>query len=92
MDEPTGKYAFKPEPSHTITMTGREYDKKLAQAREQEREKCCKEVCYYCRLNRPVKKNWKGEYCHIDVNGLPTVRCIADPIYTRASADAAKEQ
>jgi len=54
----------------------------IKQAKADEREQCCKDVCYYCKLY-PAEQLPDGTWVH-DTGPTTTVQCHAELIRERA--------
>jgi hypothetical protein len=89
MSDTKEKYHFDPPaPSKVVTLAIEARDKMLAEARAEEREQCCKDVCTGCRSNQPLEFHSDyGIYQHkFNVTGRYD-DCKANAIRQRAAKE-----
>jgi hypothetical protein len=89
MTDTKADYKFNPPaPSKVVTLAIEARDKMLAEARAEEREECCRDICWYCRKNWAYEVIGIAEYVHPDPNkNGRVIGCAATGIRQRAAKE-----
>lgn len=58
---------------------------RIARAREEEREQCCKDICYFCANGNPALKTDEHNYWHHDHGDVLPATCGAAAIRGRTA-------
>ncbi len=67
---------------HTITMTGKDYDSIIAQARKEALEEATEVLCYDCNRKRPVRNHPNDDTIYIHDHKDGKIReCLASEIH-----------
>ena len=64
-------------------LIGEAIDEAVVEERNAEMERCCRNVCVWCRRQRPVRRDVQGNWWHQEPH-LPSARCDAARIRERA--------
>jgi hypothetical protein len=90
MTDTKADYKFTPPaPSKVVVMTPEAKELLLAEARAEEREQCCKDICSTCRFGilKVIKWRINGSYVHVDKDNHVVCSCNANAIRERAAKE-----